>query len=194
MHVKEIFIAYFFDGYFSKRSWLIILYLVQIPEEVSSAMKRRLTILLTGLGLALLFLAAAAGPVEAVLGESVNSVASDQTALAAKRVSRTVRTGYTVQEIRSDSVTLREYVAPNGIIFAIAWNGLIHPDLTPLLGSYAGEYRTARQQVPRQPGSRHRKVETDQIVVEKWGQMRNLQGRAYVPSLIPSGVSIDEIK
>jgi hypothetical protein len=157
-------------------------------------MKRRLSDLLIGLGCAAFFLAAAAGPVQAALGESVDSVASDQTVLAAKPVSKMVHNGYTIQELSSDSVTLREYVAPTGVIFAIAWNGLIHPDLTSLLGSYVGEYRTALQQVPRQPGSRHRKVETDQIVVEKWGQMRNLQGRAYVPALIPSGVNIDEIK
>ena len=156
-------------------------------------MKRRLIALFIGLGLAAFFLAAA-GPVQAALGESADSVASDQTVLAAKRVTKTVRTGYTIQELRSDSVTVREYVAPTGIIFAIAWNGLIHPDLAALLGSYAGEYRTAVQHVQRQRGSRHRKVETEQIVVEKWGHMRNLQGRAYVPALIPSGVNIDEIK
>ncbi len=157
-------------------------------------MKRILIALLICLGLAAFSLAVAAGPVQAALGESVDSVASDQTALAAKRVSKKVGNGYTVQELRSDSVTLREYVAPTGIVFAIAWNGLIHPDLTSLLGAYVGEYRTALQHVLRQHGSRHRRVETDQIVVEKWGQMRNLQGRAYVPALIPSGVSIDEIK
>jgi hypothetical protein len=162
-------------------------------EEVSSAMKQRFIPLLIGLGLAALFLAAAE-PARAALGESADSVASDQTVLAAKRVGKTVRTGYTIQELRSDSVTLREYVAPTGIIFAIAWNGLIHPDLTTLLGSYVGNYRTALQHVQRQPGSRHRTVKTDEIVVEKWGHMRNLQGRAYVPALIPSGVSIDEIK
>ena len=47
---------------------------------------------------------------------------------------------------------------------------------------------------PREPGRRNQKVETNRIVVEKWGHMRNLQGRAYVPALIPAGVSIDEIK
>jgi hypothetical protein len=156
-------------------------------------MKRRLYALLLGLGLAAAFLAAP-GPVKAALGESADVVAPDQTALAAKQGSKTVRNGYTVQELGSDSVTLREYVAPNGIIFAIAWNGLIHPDLPPLLGSYAGEYQTALRHTQRKPGSRHRKIETDQVVVEKWGHMRNLQGRAYVPALIPPGVSIDEIK
>lgn len=156
-------------------------------------MKRTLIALLIGLGLAAFFLAAA-GPVQAALGESFDSVASDETALAAKRVSKTVLTGYTVQELRSDSVTLREYVAPTGIIFAIAWSGLIHPDLTPLLGSYAGEYRTSLRHAPREPGRRNHKVETNRIIVEKWGHMRNLQGRAYVPALIPSGVNIDEIR
>jgi hypothetical protein len=154
-------------------------------------MKRKLTTLLIGLAALSLM---AAGPVQAALGESFDSVASDETALVAKRASQTVRDGYTVQGLRSDSVTLREYVAPTGVIFAIAWDGLIHPDLTPLLGSFAGEYRTALRHAPREPGRRNQRVETNQIVVEKWGHMRNLQGRAYVPALIPAGVSIDEIK
>jgi hypothetical protein len=46
----------------------------------------------------------------------------------------------------------------------------------------------------RQPGRRHVTVKTDGVVVEKWGHMRNLQGRAYAPALIPQGVSVDEIK
>jgi hypothetical protein len=156
-------------------------------------MKKRLTVLLIGLGLAAALLVSA-GRVEATLGEVEDSVAADATALVAKRVTAAVRNGYTVQEIRSDSVTVREYIAPSGIVFAIAWNGLIHPDLLPLLGSYAGEYQTAARHAPRERGSRHRQVETNRVIVETWGHMRNLQGRAYVPALIPSGVSIDEIK
>jgi Protein of unknown function (DUF2844) len=156
-------------------------------------MKTRLSALLIGLGLAMAFLISA-GRVEATLGEVEDSVVSDETALAAKRVSKTVRNGYTVQELRSDSVILREYIAPTGVVFAIAWNGLIHPDLTLLLGSYTGEYETAMRHASREPGRRTRQVETNRVVVEKWGHMRNLQGRAYVPALIPSGVSVDEIK
>jgi len=104
------------------------------------------------------------------------------------------RGGYTVQEIESASVAIREYISPSGIVFGIAWNGLIHPDLTQLLGSYAKEYKKALQQTPRRLGQRHLQVKTSRVVVEKWGHMRNLQGRAYAPALIPPGVSANEIR
>jgi len=156
-------------------------------------MKRRLYALLLGLGLAAAFLAAA-GRVQATLGESEDSVDSDKTAIEATGLSTVVHNGYTVRELRSVAVTLREYVTPSGIIFAIAWNGQIHPDLTPLLGSYDDEYRTALQHTPREPGRRRLHIQTNRVVVEKWGHMRNLQGRAYVPALLPPGVSVDEIK
>ena len=156
-------------------------------------MKRRLYALLLGLGLAAAFLAAA-GHVQATLGESEDSVDSDKTVIKAIGLTTIVHNSYTVRELRSDAVTLREYVTPSGIIFAIAWNGLIHPDLTQLLGYYADEYRTALQQTSRRPGSRRLQVQTNQITVEKWGHMRNLQGRAYIPALIPPGVNVDEIK
>ncbi len=131
---------------------------------------------------------------QATLGESTDSVKSDREALSSVRSTITVLNGYTVHEIESDSTILREYVSPSGVVFAIAWNGLVHPDLTQLLGSYASEYQRALKQTPRQPDRRRLRVKTDRVVVEKWGHMRNLQGRAYVPALIPPGVSIDEIE
>ncbi len=156
-------------------------------------MKRRLSALMLGLGIAAV-LFAATGPVHAALGEAAESVASDSAAIEATGQSAVVQNGYTVRELRSDAVTLREYVNPNGIIFAVAWNGQTHPDLAPLLGSYAGEYRAALQETAREPGRRRLRVKTGQITVEKWGHMRNLQGRAYLPALIPPGVNIDEIQ
>jgi hypothetical protein len=132
--------------------------------------------------------------VYATLGQAENSVASDEAALSAHTGSTTTHIGYTVLEIASDAVTVREYVSPTGIIFAIAWNGLIHPDLTPLLGSYATEYEDSLRSAKHEPGQRRLHVKTSEIVVETWGQMRNLQGRAYIPALIPPGVTVHEIE
>lgn len=156
-------------------------------------MKIRLYILFVGLGFsAVLF--ATAQRVQATLGESANSISSDRKVLSAVRRSTAVRNGYTVHEIGSASTVVREYVSTSGVVFGIAWKGLIHPDLSQLLGSYAGEYQEALRQTPRIKGRRRLQVKTSRVVVEKWGHMRNLQGRAYDPALIPSGVDVDEIK
>ena len=157
-------------------------------------MKRRFYSLALCLGLSMAFLANAQQTL-ATLGESGDSVVADQRALSAVKCATTLRPNYTVHEFKSDGTAVREYVSPSGIVFGIAWNGLTHPDLKPLLGSYAGEYEEALKRTPPKPGiSRNARVETDHVVVEKWGQMRNLQGRAYAPDLIPPGVSTDEIK
>lgn len=131
---------------------------------------------------------------QATLGESAESVMSDRKEISAVRGATTVHNGYTIQEVISDSVSVREFISSSGVVFGIAWSGLIHPDLTLLLGSYAGEYQEALKQTPRTHGRRFSRVRTNRVVVEKWGHMRHLQGRAYAPALIPSGVSIDEIK
>ena len=137
---------------------------------------------------------AATQQAKATLGESADSVESDRNVLSAVQGISTIAPAYTIHEVRSEATTVREYVSPSGVVFGIAWNGLTHPDLTSLLGSYTNEYKKALGQVQRQPGRRHVHVKTDRVVVEKWGRMRDLQGRAYVPSLIPQGVSVDEIK
>ncbi len=156
-------------------------------------MRIRFSTLLIGLGFAAaLFIAA--GSAQATLGEREDSVASDEGTLSGKRVSATVANSFRVKQIDADSVSVREYISPTGVVFAITWRGLIHPDLIPLLGTYAKEYESALQRAARRPGRRRLHVETNRVVVEKWGQMRNLQGRAYIPALIPAGVTIDEIK
>ena len=130
----------------------------------------------------------------AKLGESADSIQSDIEALSAVASGITTRDGYTIHEIDYDSTIVRQYVSPSGTVFAIAWNGLVHPDLAELLGSYADEYEQALKKAPREWNRSRLRLKTDRVVVEKWGHMRNLQGRAYVPALIPPGVSVDEIK
>jgi hypothetical protein len=156
-------------------------------------MTRRLYVLFLCLGLSATVLAPTRQAL-ATLGNNADSVESDRKALLGVVRGTASRNGYTVQEFASDATTVREYVSSSGVVFAIAWNGLSHPDLTPLLGSYSGEYRHALRQTPRKPGRRALQVKANGVVVEKWGHMRNLQGRAYAPALIPSGVSVDEIK
>src|SRR5512143_863428 len=76
----------------------------------------------------------------ATLGETADSIATDRKAISGAKSSATAGNDYSVQEIISDSATIREYISPTGVVFAVAWNGLTNPDLTPLLGSFAGEY------------------------------------------------------
>jgi hypothetical protein len=130
----------------------------------------------------------------AALGGSADTVGADRKALSASHRATTSHGGYTVEEMASDATTVREYVSPSGTVFGIAWNGYVHPDLTRLLGSYAGQFTAARQKAARIIGSRHLHLATENIIVEKWGHMRDLRGRAYAPKLFPKGVTSNEIK
>jgi hypothetical protein len=156
-------------------------------------MKRRLYVIFICLALSSAVIIAVE-PVRATLGESVVSIQSDRKALSAEQRGTAIQNGFTVQEIKSGSTTVREYVSPAGIVFGVAWNGLMRPDLTQLLGAYSNEYHQAWRRIPHNRGRSHLDVKTNRVVVQQWGHMRNLRGRAYVPSLIPSGVSVDEIR
>jgi len=144
---------------------------------------------------ALLCAIAVASPAvpRASLGGTADSVEGDRKALAA--VMRPAQAGsrFTVHEMQIGSTLVREYVSPSGVVFGIAWSGIAHPDLKPLLGTYAGKYFEALHQVPRSPGQRAHAVRADGLVVERWGHMRSLGGRAYAAELLPEGVNADEI-
>ena len=153
-------------------------------------MKRRLGPICICLALMTLMLARKA---QATLGEAADSVARDGLALSAVTRAAVSRTNYSVQEISTAATSVREYLTPAGVVFAVAWNGLTRPDLTVLLGSYHAEYRSAVGKQPRKQGRRQTQTRTERLVVETWGHMRNLQGRAYLPGLVPEGVSLYEI-
>jgi len=125
-------------------------------------------------------------PAWAVLGESVESVTSDQRHLRGELHS-VVRQGYSVQRISSaDGTVVKEYISPDGRVFGISWQGPTAPDLAQLLGSHFAEFQTSRSAV-------HRRgpvvVRTDQLVVETGGHLRAFHGRAYLPGLLPNNLS-----
>lgn len=143
---------------------------------------------------AALVLALAAPPARAALGEREDSVGRDGRALAAVELGMQERGAYRVHELVNGATTVREYVSGDGIVFAVAWSGLANPDLRPLLGTYHAEYRAAAREARKIEGRRARRVEGERVVVERWGHPRDLHGRAYVPSLLPPGVAIDELR
>ena len=83
------------------------------------------------LGVILIGSALATAPsARATLGEAADSVMVDRKALSATRNATTMtHANYTVQQIESDAVTVREYISSSGIVFGVAWNGLVFPDL-----------------------------------------------------------------
>jgi hypothetical protein len=100
---------------------------------------------------------------------------------------------YTVEQISTPAgVRVNEYLSVDGTVFAVSWRGPRPPDLSQLLGSYFAEFQAAAVSSSAQRS--HLRIRTDKLVVETSGHMRDLRGRAYLPALLPTGVSADEIQ
>jgi hypothetical protein len=149
---------------------------------------------LPALSLAALLGLAAPTAASAALGERSESVAADRVRLQARAAGLADQGRYLVHELAAPTATLHEFATPDGVVFAVAWSGLAPPELEPLLGAFADDYRAARR--PRGPrrGERSARVVGQRVVVETWGRPRDLHGRAWVPALLPAGVMVDELR
>lgn len=137
-------------------------------------------------------LVAAAFPAGATLGGSVDSVAADQSKFHAKRAV-VDKQDYTIHEITSDDGTLiREYVTPAGKVFGVSWSGPTIPDLTQLLGTYNTEFQNSLRS--RRGRRNVAIVRNPDLVVESTGHTRAFHGRAYLNSMVPSGVTQDVVQ
>lgn len=128
----------------------------------------------------------------AALGGNVDTVEADRAHMKA-----TLRTsqaaGYQVHQlVTPQGTTVQEYSTPSGTVFAVAWRGPFMPDLRQTLGDYFETYRNA----PRVAGSTrsHAAIVQPHLVVRSQGHMRYYEGIAYVPSLMPQGVSPDALR
>ena len=131
-------------------------------------------------------------PAEAALGDKVESVARDREALRGSLVTRQM-SSYEVHEITADTgTTVREYVAPAGGVFAVTWSGAQPPDLKLLLGEYFSSY-VAGARAHR--GSHHvLSLNTPDLTLTVVRYQRTATGQAYVPALMPAGVSREELR
>jgi hypothetical protein len=131
------------------------------------------------------------GIASATLGEPEASVAADVAQLKGS-VQVTDLAIYQVHEIQLSSGTLlREFVGPNGNVFAIAWKGPTIPNLRQTLGKYFDNYVAAAQ--AKHQGHTRLQIQQSDLVVEAGGHMRAFSGRAYLPQAVPSGVSVGDL-
>jgi hypothetical protein len=148
--------------------------------------------LIPRLGLAFALIIGAAAPAYAALGADTASVLADRD-LANGTLQISTAAGYSVHEITTPGgTTVREYLTPDGKVFGLGWRGPFMPNLHQLLGAYSAQYEQAAS-APH-AGHRHMDVESPTLVVHSGGRMRAFYGRAWVPDLIPQGVSADDIK
>jgi hypothetical protein len=133
-------------------------------------------------------------PAWAVLGQYESSVSVDQQYLRSADNVQAFQ-GYKVHQLTTaDGTIVREYVSPQGLVFGVAWQGHFMPNVRQLLGSYVTKIQTAS---PAQTQVRHLRgliVKADDFVFVSGGHMRFWKGRAYVPSLVPSNVSVEVVR
>lgn len=127
----------------------------------------------------------------ATLGEKISSITEDQRAL--RGVKKTFqRNNFSVHEISYGGHQVKEYASNQGIVFAVTWRGNSEPDLSVLFGNYYSEYKEAKP-VRRFRGRGPQQFQTRHIQIQKFGHMRDVRGKAYIPELIPRGVKIEDI-
>ncbi len=128
----------------------------------------------------------------ATLGADVSSVDTDRVRMKAAAVTTTTSALYSVHEIQTPSGTIvREFANSAGIVFAVTWRGPLPPNLRQTLGAYFQKYQSAPRVGPH--GHTHDVVEQPDLVVHSGGHLRAFLGSAYVPQLMPPGLTIDQL-
>lgn len=131
-------------------------------------------------------------PAWAALGEYEGSVGLDQQAIRGE-IREEVHTGFKLHQITtSDGAVIREYVSPEGKVFAISWHAHFIPNLPQLLGSYFPRVQQAAQARVQHRGPLA--INTPDFVYFSSGRMMNYHGSAYVPGLLPKNVTAEALR
>ena len=162
---------------------------LQIPHETSRTARglRMASVVLVTLAFTL--------PAFAELGGYADSVQVDQAKMKAT-LKVTQNKAFAVHEITTPTkIVVREFVGADGRVFGVAWRGPFLPDLSQLLGSFYGQYSDAIKTEKRTyAGKRPVDIRQPRLVVQGGGHMLGHFGRAYVPDMLPEGVSTDAIR
>ncbi len=134
-------------------------------------------------------------PTFAALGGDVDSVRADQAEMKAS-IKTTTRQAYTIHEIKTQMGTVvHEFVSGDGIVFGVAWRGPSMPPMEQILGSYFQQYSAGVQAHHAGPVRRGPlNLQMPGLVVQNSGHPRGYFGRAYVPGMLPQGVSPEQVQ
>jgi Protein of unknown function (DUF2844) len=128
----------------------------------------------------------------AALGEPRDSVQADVARLRGS-ITVTEHASFQLHEIRLPSGTLlREFVGPDGKVFAVAWNGPTMPNLRQAFGRFFDTFVAAASE--KHAGRGPLQIRRSDLIVQSGGHMRAFAGHAYLPQDIPAGVDIGELR
>jgi hypothetical protein len=134
---------------------------------------------------------------EAALGEGSDSIQRDQMRMAAGIRRQATALRYQVHTLSTaDGSSIHEYLTPGGRVFAVTWHTRFKPDFEKLLGVHHLTYvGLAREAAAARPGiQRHLNLRRGDLVVRSQGFLNTFFGSAYLQSLLPEGVTPDEIR
>ena len=127
----------------------------------------------------------------ATLGQNVSTIDTDQARLHAVAHTATTQSAYSVHLITMPSGTqVREYVASNGVVFGVAWQGPTLPDLKSMLGTSFDTYVAATATRRGTPLA----VSSSDLVVYSGGHLRAFAGHAYLPQAVPAGIDVGVVQ
>lgn len=128
------------------------------------------------------------------LGGDAGSIEADRGELHAALRSIPMQQ-FDLHEITAPSGTLvHEYLTRQGTVFAVTWKGPLPPDLHQLFGNYYERFQTAAAAQMRPGMHRQVNVTAADLVVQSSARPRSFGGVAYIPSLLPSGVSAADLQ
>jgi hypothetical protein len=103
---------------------------------------------------------------------------------------------YSVRETTLGTGTvIREYISTSDTVFGIAWRGPVKPTVADLLGQYFSQYAIGVSATHAARGMRAPvSVDTSTFVVGVGGHMGSFNGRAWLPQLLPVGITGSDIQ
>lgn len=141
------------------------------------------TLLLTGLTTTAL----------AALGGTADSVRADAARLRSQPIA-TATVLYDRHDMATAAGLVHEFVSRSGQVFAVTWSGQMPPDLRQILGPYHADFQQAVAAQTGPGAHRHAAVVLPDLVVHAVARMRAFEGAAYVPSLVPVGFDLAELR